>query len=348
MDYKLPPLNALRTFAAAARAGSFSRAGALLFVTQGAVSRQVKQLEQWLGQPLFYRTPQGIELTDGGRRLAEVIERSFGQISAGIDELRQATRRQTLAINVPPTFASRWLAPRLAGFRRLYPSIDLTINTVGARSCRDLRGFDCAIVFASQAWPDCEMQLLREERHILVASPTLWQGDLPPRLDEATLLHILDGEERIPVWEAWCRAHGIVHLDTAPGLSFSTLDQVIIAAEGGAGAAIVDEPMVQRELATQTLRRLNRLQTDGPHGYWFVPLATGQDKRAGVRLFHDWLLEQVAAMPCAPAPSVEPAEMEAEAEAEASPSVLGPAPAPVPDGTAHAVRPDASDVPGAA
>lgn len=295
MKSKLPPLTALKSFAAAAKVGSFSRAAETLFVTQGAVSRQVKQLEQWLGKSLFYRTPQGIQLTEGGRLLAAAIDASFAQIEAAVDQFQHVEQRQTLAINAPPTFATRWLAPRLVEFRKLYPGIDFSIKTTDARVPRDLKGFDCAVVFSDQAWPEGEVQLLRRESHILVASPTLWVDELPPRLERTTLLHILDGEERLPVWESWCAAHGVTHVDTGPGLSFSTLDQVINAAVAGAGAAIVDEAMVQRDLSTGVLRRLNQLQQDGAYGYWFTSLATDFEKRACVRLFGDWLIDQVSA-----------------------------------------------------
>jgi len=293
MSRRLPPLNSLKSFAAAARVGSFTKASESLFVTQGAVSRQVKVLEAWLGKPLFHRTPQGIQLTEAGRRLAASIDAAFAQIEAVADSLKRTTERQLLAINLPPTFATRWLAPRLSEFRKLYPGIDFSIKTDGARSARDLKSFDCAVVFADHVWPNCDFRRLRLERHILVASPSLWVDGLPPRLEDATLLHIFDGETRMPVWETWCAAHALTHVDTQPGLAFSTLDQVINAAVAGAGAAIVDETMVAPELASGTLRRLNRLEIDGPYGYWFASLARDLEKNACVRLFGDWLVDPI-------------------------------------------------------
>ncbi|MEJ8824440.1 LysR substrate-binding domain-containing protein [Variovorax humicola] len=294
MSRRLPPLNALRSFAAAAEACSFTKAGEALYVTQGAVSRQVKQLEEWLGKPVFLRTPQGIALTDAGRMLAGTIDDAFRRIEATADAIKHSSQRQMLKLNLSPTFATRWLAPRLAAFRKIYPAIDFSLTTDSARKARDLRNCDAAIVFADHDWDRCESSRLRLEEHVLVASPLLWtQGGLPPRIEECTLLHILDGDSRIPVWERWCEAHGITHLDTRAGLEFSTLDLVINAALTGTGVAIVDQVMVQPELRSGALRRLNGLSSEGPAGYWFVSLAQEPGKRACVQLFHDWIREQV-------------------------------------------------------
>jgi LysR family transcriptional regulator, glycine cleavage system transcriptional activator len=292
MPHRLPPLHALRSFAAAAEAGSFTKAGEVLFVSQGAVSRQVKLLETWFGKPLFLRTPHGLELTETGRRLAISVDSAFAQIEATADAIGQATERTMLKVNLPPTFATRWLAPRLADFRRLYPLIDFSMTTDAAHQIRDLKGFDAAVVFSDHDWAGCASQRLRLERHVLVASPAMWSNGSPPHLADCTLLHILNGPTRIPVWDRWCKAHGVAGLDTQSGLAFSTLDQVISAALASTGVAIVDEAMVQPELQSGTLRRLNPLSTDGPFGYWFVPLTNDTHKRAGVQLLQDWVGQQ--------------------------------------------------------
>jgi LysR family transcriptional regulator, glycine cleavage system transcriptional activator len=292
MTGRLPPLNALRSFSAAAEMGSFTKAGEVLFVSQGAVSRQVKQLESWVGKPLFLRTAQGLELTDAGRRLAATVASAFGEIESVADDIKKTADRLLLTVNLPPTFATRWLAPRLASFRRLHPLIDFAITTEPARRPRDLKGADAAVVFSDDAWSGYLSDRLRLERHVLVASPTLWAHGSPPALQDCTLLHILDGATRMPVWERWCADHGLPGLDTQSGLAFSTLDQVISAALAGAGVAIVDEAMVQPELHAGTLRRLNLLSTDGAYGYWFVSLTQDPARRAAVQLFRDWLDQQ--------------------------------------------------------
>ncbi len=126
---RLPPLNALRAFSVAARCGSMSKAGEALHVTQGAVSRQVKLLEETLGRSLFLRVPQGLKLTEAGALLAEHFGHAFDGIERVGEHLASDQRRLHLRINVPPTFATRWLAPRLTDFRRRHPFVDLQITT---------------------------------------------------------------------------------------------------------------------------------------------------------------------------------------------------------------------------
>ena len=290
---RLPPLNALRAFQVAAQVGSFTRAGEQLHVTQGAVSRQVKLLEDHLGRPLFSRVHQGIRLTETGQALAQALEEAFARMEDAVERIQQDQRRQQIAINIPPTFATRWLAPRLSDFCARYPFVDLQVTTDRVQSVRETSGLDCLVVFGNQAWPQGEDKPLMLERHVMVAHPRLWHQDVPPTLSGQTLLHILDGNERMPVWERWIEAHQLTHIDPKPGLSFSTLDQAINTAISGTGVAIVDEAMVRPELAHAQLRRFNDLHLDGPFGYWFVDLCRDGERQATVRLFRDWLREQI-------------------------------------------------------
>lgn len=294
MHKRLPPLNALRVFAAAARTENFMQAGENLYVTQGAVSRQIKQLEEWLGVPVFTRTHRGVQLTPAGRQLATAVDTAFQHIDTVVQNLQHHNLRQQLAINLPPTFATRWMAPRLPDFRRQFANIDLSISTHDVHAPRDVRHCDCVIAFSDQAWADGDCSLLMVEQHVMLASPVLWVDTQPPRLEEATLLHITDGNVRMPMWEHWCAAQGLTEVNPKPGLSFSTLDQVINAALAGAGVAIVDEAMVPKELAAGSLRPLSDVKVAGPHGYWFVNLARDADSRALVGLFRDWLATQFA------------------------------------------------------
>lgn len=291
---RLPPLNALRTFAMAAHWLSFTKAAEALYVTQGAVSRQVKILEDWLRTPLFVRSAHGLELTPQGRELAQGVDQALTHLAKVIDQIQRVPRQNQLAINIPPTFATRWLAPRLADFRKYHPHIDLSITNDFVRHIRDAKQYKCLITFDQQAWLDCDSRLLMHERHVTVASPALWRDGLPPRLENVTLLHVLNGEDRLPVWENWIKTFSLTHIDPAPGLSFSTLDQAINTAIMGAGVAVVDAAMVTRELASGSLRRLNQLEMQGSYGYWFVDLTKDQQNRALVILFREWLQEQLA------------------------------------------------------
>jgi LysR family transcriptional regulator, glycine cleavage system transcriptional activator len=300
---RLPPLNALKAFAVAARQGSFTLAGEELHVTQGAISRQIKQLEEALGVPLFLRVHQAVQLTPAGKELAESLQRLFAEMEVAVNKAAGVHQRQMLAVNVPPTLATRWLAPRLSDFQSRYPHIDLSITTDRIGSLREARALDCLVVFDRHPWhaPVCEA--LMKERHIMVSSPALWKEGKPPPLPGTTLLHVLDGSERLPVWEQWIAQHGPSTLDARPGLNFSTLDQAINAAIAGAGVVVVDEAMVVRELQSGQLLRHNALHVEGPFAYWLVLPNGNAATPERVRDFRDWLMGHARlAAPDSPVP----------------------------------------------
>jgi len=293
---RLPPLNALKAFAVAAREGSFTHAGEVLHVTQGAISRQIKQLETALGVPLFLRVHQAVELTPAGKELADTLGRLFAEMEVAVQRATGQQQPQMLTVNAPPTFATRWLAPRLSDFRARHPHIDLSITTDRIAAMREARALDCLIVFDQQPWPRADCAAVMKESHVMVSSPALWRGGKPPALPGATLLHVLDGGQRLPVWEQWIAQHGPRELDARPGLTFSTLDQAISAAIAGAGVVIVDEAMVVRELQSGELVRHNKLSVYGPFAYWFVvPTRSPHGAHTTPARVHDfkvWLMER--------------------------------------------------------
>jgi LysR family transcriptional regulator, glycine cleavage system transcriptional activator len=292
---RLPPLTALRAFDAAVRTSSFTRAGESLHVTQGAISRQVKVLEDWLGKPLFVRHYQGLTLTPAGSLLAQSLDAAFGTIQDAVEQIGHLGARQRISVNVPETFASRWLAPRLRTFHSRHPDIDLTITTNAVANRREAQAYDCLVLFLDQPWSTGDCRLLRQEQYVAVASPELWQDGLAPALDKLTLLHVLAGSKRLPLWENWLASLGIRHVDPRPGIAFSTMDQAINAAVSGAGVAVVDAPMVEREIAEQRLRRLDNHELTASLGYWFVeprdPARRDPAHSAVVALFQAWLIE---------------------------------------------------------
>jgi DNA-binding transcriptional LysR family regulator len=290
---RLPPLNALRAFSTAAQTGSFTKAGQELHVTQGAISRQVKLLEESMGTSLFVRVHQSILLTPVGEELADVLQKAFGLMESAVEKAGKSRARQLLAINVPPTLATRWLAPRLSDFRARHPLIDLSITTDAIQGTKGVRHHDCLVVFGETAWPRTKCERLMLERHVMACSPGLWRNNMPPPLDGATLLHILDGAQRLPVWEQWMAAHGTGNVDTQPGLNFSTLDQAINASVAGAGIVVVDKAMIVNELKSGLLRRFDTRQVDGPCGYWFIDVTRNAERRELVSTFQAWLLEQI-------------------------------------------------------
>jgi LysR family glycine cleavage system transcriptional activator len=289
---RLPSLNALRAFSVAAEVGSFTLAGELLHVTQGAISRQIKQLEISLGVTLFNRTHPKIELTPAGRELAQELKLIFEQMGNAVYKSQGHASRQMLSVNVPPTFATRWLAPRLSDFRAKFPQIDLSITTDRIQNIREARSIDCLIFFAREPWSHSFCEPIMQERHIIASSAALWRDGKPLPLAHATLLHILDGDHRIPVWESWIKTFGLQDVDPQPGLHFSTLDQAINAAIVGAGVVVVDEAMIVPELKSGALLAHSAQFINGPNGYWFV-----QNSNSGsavyVEQFKHWLMQHV-------------------------------------------------------
>jgi LysR family glycine cleavage system transcriptional activator len=283
---QLPSLNMLRVFEEVARHRSFSQAALDLNVTQGAVSRQIKQLEEYLGVALFTRTPQGLSLTQSGRALSPQLGDAFDHVERALQAVRVPNLRQRLRIAAPPTWATRWLSAHLRAFCQRYPDISLSVTHQNGND--SLAEIDCHIRFGLEGVNHCSSQLLVMERHMAVASPELFVNGQPPDLRQFPLLHILHYGKRLKVWENWLAAMGREDIDPAQGLEFSTLDQVIHTALAGGGLVVIDRQMIEKELANGSLLPITAAEVIGPYGYW---LDVANEKRglSKVQLFTDWL-----------------------------------------------------------
>ncbi|MFD2644401.1 LysR substrate-binding domain-containing protein [Pseudomonas japonica] len=283
---QLPPLTMLRVFEEVARHRSFSQAAVQLNVTQGAVSRQIKQLEDHLGVALFVRTHQGLTLTDAGLALSPQLGAAFDQIERALQAVRVPNLRQRLRILAPPTWATRWLSSHLRDFCRHYPEISLSITHQASHE--HLAEIDCRIRFGLGPAEHWHSELLVMERHVAVASPELFVDGVAPDPRAYPLLHILHDGKRLPVWENWLGATGRDDVDVASGLEFSTLDQVIHTALAGGGVAVIDRQMIDRELHEGSLVPIAPLEVPGPYGYW-LDVAGEKQGLSKVRLFTGWL-----------------------------------------------------------
>ena len=282
----LPSLNMLRVFEEVARHRSFNRAAVGLNVTQGAVSRQIKQLEDYLGVTLFIRTPQGLSLTEAGNALAPQMDDAFDRIERALQAVRVPNLRQRLRIVAPPTWGTRWLSAHLRTFCQRYPDISLSVTHQASHD--SFAETDCHIRFGLEAVSQCHSQLLVMERHMAVASPDLFMDGQPPDLRHSPLLHILHDGKRLKVWENWLSAMGREDIDAAQGLEFSTLDQVIHTALAGGGLAVIDRQMIEKELANGSLLPITPVEVIGPYGYW-LDVANDKQGLSKVQLFTDWL-----------------------------------------------------------
>ncbi|OLF54559.1 LysR substrate-binding domain-containing protein [Pseudomonas chlororaphis] len=283
---QLPALNMLRVFEEVARHRSFSQAALGLNVTQGAVSRQIKQLEDYLGLALFVRTPRGLALTEAGTALSPQLGAAFDHIEQALEAVRVPNLRQRLRIVAPPTWATRWLSAQLRHFCQRYP--DLNLSVTHQNSHDSLAEVDCQVRFGLEPAGHCSSQLLVMERHIAVASPELFVDGQAPDLRRFPLLHILHDGKRLKVWENWLAAMGRDDVDASQGLEFSTLDQVIHTALAGGGLAVIDRQMIERELANGSLLPITPVEVLGPYGYW-LDVANDKQGLSKVRLFTDWL-----------------------------------------------------------
>lgn len=222
MKRKMPGLNALKAFEVAGSTGSFTRAAELLNVTQSAVSRQVRQLEEQLGEHLLERRHHHLELTSAGRVLLRALHQSFDKIELTVRSIQQKTHSNRLHVNAPPTFTSRWLMPRLGRLREAHPELELSITTCLQDSLAQTSTLDCAIRFGNGEWDGLDSSLLIQERHIAVCAPSLYARECSDGVDlnRMTLLHVLASEDqRYLTWKHWLDAARIHGVDTQGGMN---------------------------------------------------------------------------------------------------------------------------------
>ena len=290
---RLPPLNALRAFEAAARHQSFVAAAEELHVTQGAVSRHVRLLEEHLGVALFRRQAQGVRLTAAGRSLLPDVSAAFERIEAAARRVRRGERE--LRVGAAPTLAGRWLLRRLARFHAAHPEMRIILAWMSGYEDFRAGAFDAAIVpvdVGDRRPATLEAQLLRRE----ALSPACAPGRAPALVAPAsltaeTLLHPSTHHED---WRLWLRAAGLP-LDLAEGgIAFHTLEMAISAAIGGLGVAMVDLLLVQDELAQGILVAPFDLVVREGTGYLLVAERGRLDEPA-LAAFRHWLYAEVAA-----------------------------------------------------
>ena len=295
MATRLPPLNALRTFEAAARHLSFTKAADELFVTQAAVSHQIRALEEHLGVPLFRRFNRRLALTDQGQLLLPSVREAFDALTAGVERLQQDCCSGTLSISTTPSFAARWLAPRLVRFQARYPLIETQLSATPRQVDCLREGVDCGVRHGQGTWPGLtSVELFRQEL-LPVCSPLLLEGERPLRepadLAHHTLIHVLTDLED---WRTWLRAVGLATIDPTRGLKFDTGPLALQSAASGAGVALSNRTIAGDDLAAGRLVVPFDFEVPVQAGFYFVaPELTADQPK--VVLFRDWLLEELAA-----------------------------------------------------
>jgi LysR family transcriptional regulator, glycine cleavage system transcriptional activator len=282
---RLPSLIALRFFEETARHMSFNKAANALCVTQGAVSRQIRILEDALGAKLFERDHKGVRLTAAGQRLLPCVSEAFDTLERGTRQITAAAGRKRLVLALPPTFASQWFSPRLGLLATALPDVELSVRTSPADDCH------CVIRFGRDALPEGHSERLMIERHTLVGAPKLASEPLDAVLENLPALHVLHNDARLNLWPDWLASAGKPTRYAENGIEFSTLEQAIRAARKGAGLAVVDRNMIVEELSDGSLVRMSEVEVVGPYGYW-LDIATRHATLEHVQAFAAWLREE--------------------------------------------------------
>ena len=308
MVERLPSVNSLRAFVAAARDSSFKKAAAELHVTPAAVSHQVKALEADLGVQLFRRFANGLQLTQLGEGFLPGLQRGFEQLANAVDQVRQATRHNRLDVAVAPSFAAKWLLPRLHGFIEKHPEVDVRISAAenlierntadGGQpivgSSHDERQ-DVAIAFGRGHYPGFRVDALFSTSLALFCAPQLLRGAHPllhpDDLRHHTLLHddtpFFSGDPSN--WNVWFERASPAGSDASRRVHFSHATLALDAAIDGLGVALSPAPLALLDVCAGRLVVPFGPMIKSDSGYYLLT-PTGSVEQPQVALFRDWVM----------------------------------------------------------
>ena len=296
----LPPLNSLRAFEAAARNLSFSKAAEELNVTPGAISQQIKTLEDFLNIKLFKRQKRKILLTEQAQVCLPYLSEGLDKLSEGMQAIEQLNADKPLTVTVAEAFAARWLMPRLRSFQALYPDIDVRLDV--SRKLVDLVNddIDVGIRFGDGNYPGLETDFLLPQEVYPVCSPGLLKQNPPIRTPEDlrhhTLIHgdhyNLDPAQ--PDWTMWFKSVGVEDIDSSHGLHFSNSEMVVQAAVEGQGIALIGSVTAKAGLASGYLIRPLEHTILLKNAYYLV-YPKSKAKLHRVSSFRKWLIAEASA-----------------------------------------------------
>ena len=303
MSRRLPGLGAMRTFEAAARHLSFSRAAEELGVTPAAVSHLVRELEDQLRLKLFERTTRAVRPTRAGEILAEAVDEALDGIGRAVARLSDAEGRPHLTVSAAPSFAAKWLVPRLDRFLSRAPDVEVRVDVSPRLVDLAREDVDVGIRYGTGNYPGLEVDRLFGETVVPVCSPALMRGPRPLRhprdLRHHTLVHV-DWQARgeiWPTWQMWLLAMGVSDIDTSGGIHFDLGSLAIQAAIDGQGVALGDGSLIAPDLAAGRLVKPFDLSLEAGRRFaYFLVTAPQALERPLVATFRTWVLEEVAAM----------------------------------------------------
>ena len=306
MGQPIPSLNALKAFESAARHLSFSKAAEELNVTPAAISHRIRTLEEQLGVVLFHRLSKGVALTDAGVCALPDLQLGFCRLTKAVERLRGGEETRLLTVQSAPSFAAKWLVPRLPSFTAEYQDIDVRIAASVKRvaDSSDETGIggefregeiDVAIQFGRGAYEDCRSDRLFGVAAVPICSPDLLQGKrairTPADLRAHSLLHDDTPHEDHPEWKTWLEQAGVTGVDAERGQRFNSVAMVLDAAERGQGIALTLEALAADAIAEGRLVTPFDIRLPVRSAYYLISLETTAEVRR-IALFREWILEQ--------------------------------------------------------
>jgi LysR family transcriptional regulator, glycine cleavage system transcriptional activator len=291
MSRRLPPLNALRAFEAAARHLSFTRAADELHVTQTAISHQIKGLEERLGVRLFRRLPRGLLLTEEAQRYLPPVRDAFDRIAAATAQLAAGSSSGSLTVSVLPSFAAKWLVPRLGRFRAAHPDLDLRISSSSQLVDFARDDVDVGIRMGRGNYPGLRVDRLFGESVVPVCSPELLSGPHPLRRPADLRHHVLLHDDDHTGWQLWLELAGVEGVDARRGPILTDSAMVVQAAADGQGVALARSVLAAGDLAAGRLVRPFEVSLPHDLAYYLVsPEATAEQPK--IRAFRAWVLAE--------------------------------------------------------
>ncbi len=292
MSRRLPPLKSLRAFESAGRHLSFTRAADELFVTQAAVSHQIKSLEDFLGVPLFVRRNRKLLLTDEGQSYWPKIRDIFEILTNATEQIKAQGASGALTVSVVPTFATVWLVPRLSLFNRQYPDIEVRLKASDEAVDFVREDIDVAIYYERGDYPGMHSQTLLSEQLTPLCSPTLLEGECPLRSPKDLIHHTLLHDGSTSDWRRWLKYAGVKGVNLNHGPVFSHTSMVQQAAIYGQGVAMGHSVLSQADVSAGRLVQPFELTLESDFSYDLVcPKESAQ--RPKIKAFCDWITETV-------------------------------------------------------
>jgi len=289
MKRRLPPLNSLKCFEAAGRLLSFTQAAQELNVTQAAVSHQIKVIEEFLGIDLFIRYPRRLALTEQGKALLPEVMEAFDKVSSAVRALQKTQSSHVISVRLAPSFAAKWLSPRLKYFWQQYPGIDLQLYHAHPSVDFNREDIDIAVTYGKGDWPGVVSEPLLSLDFFPVCTPAFLSNDKPltdiNNLKYYTLLHDADYQ----IWGAWFKLAGLQDIETRRGTIIDDTNVLVQAAVDGQGVALGSTTFVDDLLESGRLVKPFDITLQNDSAYHVVCPKSHLEKPA-VKAFRDWLL----------------------------------------------------------